>query len=465
MKKILYITIESKSRELYPKLFLVNSAIRKNFDCFVGDKVAISRAVKILGSGIYFYKSINHYDTKHIENIKKNHLYVSQDEEGGFARPNDKELNKFITYRSSKKNIELIDRFYNWGIFDYSNYVNRYKDNKKKFLITGSPRIDLWKNSISKKIFNEELKEIKKYKNFVLVASSGVSSLKELKKRSIVDKLAKKLRNKKEINKKNFEHLYEYKIFKENIKLIKSLALRFPELNFIVRKHPNENIKDWEKIVNKFPANVYFDNRFDIYGWLYLSKCTIHTASTVGLQAYFMKKNVISFVPGIPGAHRGFSNRFGIKATNINQVLKKIDKILNNKNISGMFSKKKNKILQQRIFFKTNILASDIITEDLNKLSKNFKNRRKVFIFLYSIYFYLRSFFSEIRHFFINKKKTKILLARRSIAEKIPGGIKKNEIKIFYKNLLQNKEKINEIKINQLGPNGFLISKKGSQVI
>ena len=95
MKKILYITIESKSRELYPKLFLVNSAIRKNFDCFVGDKVAISRAVKILGPGIYFYKSINHYDTKHIENIKKNNLYVSQDEEGGFARPNDKELNEY----------------------------------------------------------------------------------------------------------------------------------------------------------------------------------------------------------------------------------------------------------------------------------------------------------------------------------------------------------------------------------
>ena len=58
---------------------------------------------------------------------------------GGFARPNDKELNKFITYRSSKKNIELIDRFYNWGIFDYSNYVNRYQKDKKKFLITGSP--------------------------------------------------------------------------------------------------------------------------------------------------------------------------------------------------------------------------------------------------------------------------------------------------------------------------------------
>ena len=58
---------------------------------------------------------MNHYDTDHIKKIKKNNLYVVQDEEGGFAKPNNKELNKFVTYRSSKKNIELVDRFYNWG--------------------------------------------------------------------------------------------------------------------------------------------------------------------------------------------------------------------------------------------------------------------------------------------------------------------------------------------------------------
>ena len=460
MRKILYITVESKPRELYSKLLLINSAVNKKFDCFIGDKVAISKAIKILGSGIYFYKSINHYDTKHIERIKKNNLYVSQDEEGGFARPNDKEMNKFITYRSSKKNVQLIDRFYNWGKFDYLNYINRYRKDKKKFLIAGSPRIDLWKDSISKKIFHDELEEIKKYKNFVLIASSGVSSVKELKKRFIVDKLAKKLRNKKEINKKNLEHLYEYKIFLENIKLIKKTAIKFPHINFIIRKHPNENIKDWEKIIKRFHKNVFFDNRFNIYGWLYLSKCIIHTASTVGLQAYFMKKKVICFVPRIPGSHRGFSNRFGIKATNISQVINKIDTILKNKNIVGMFNKKKNKILEQRISSKKNILASDIIVKDLNKISERMGGRKKVFIFINSIYFYLWSYFSEIRHFFSKKKKTDIFLARRSIKEKIPGGIKKHEIKKFYRNLLQSKKKLNEIRINQLGPNGFLISKK-----
>ena len=43
-----------------------------------------------------------------------------------------------------------------------------------------------------------------------------------------------------------------------------------------------------------------------------MAECLIHTASTVGIQAFFMKKNVISFVPDIKGSHRGFSNQFGV---------------------------------------------------------------------------------------------------------------------------------------------------------
>ena len=59
--------------------------------------------------------------------------------------------------------------------------------------------------------------------------SSGVSSKIELKNRSIVDKFPKNLRNKKEINKKKIEHLYEFKIFKETVKLINYLAHKFPK--------------------------------------------------------------------------------------------------------------------------------------------------------------------------------------------------------------------------------------------
>ena len=50
--------------------------------------------------------------------------------------------------------------------------------------------------------------------------------------------------------------------------------------------------------------------------------------------------------------------------------------------------------------------------------------------------------------------------SRRSIKEKIPGGIKKYEIEEFYLNLFQAKSQVKNIEIKSFGPNGFLITKK-----
>ena len=68
---------------------------------------------------------------------------------------------------------------------------------------------------------------------------------------------------------------------------------------------------------------------------------------------------------------------------------------------------------------------------------------------------YLRTCLSELKHFLVFNKK-KPLLVRRSMREKIPGGIKKNEIIKFYSNIDKNKK----ITVKQVGPNGFLLSKE-----
>ena len=53
------------------------------------------------------------------------------------------------------------------------------------------------------------------------------------------------------------------------------------------------------------------------------------------------------------------------------------------------------------------------------------ENNKRFFLTFYSYYFYIRSFLSEIKHFLSPPKKDDILKSRRSIKEKIPGGIKK----------------------------------------
>ena len=131
--KIIYISIEIKNRELFSKLFFIANNIKENFVFFIGDKLSIKRAIKYFGKGIYFYKSINRNDTGHISQVKnKKNLYVSLDEEGGFVQSNLNSLDSFLQYRSSNKNMSLIDRVYTWGDFDNKAWKKKYKKYKKK---------------------------------------------------------------------------------------------------------------------------------------------------------------------------------------------------------------------------------------------------------------------------------------------------------------------------------------------
>ena len=133
--KIIYISVEVKARELLSKLFFIGNNINKNFTFFIGDKLAIKRAINLFGKGIYFYKSINKNDTKHITKIKnKENIYVSLDEEGGYVQSNYNYLDAFLQYRSSLKNVSLVDRIYTWGDFDFKVWRKKYRNHKKKII-------------------------------------------------------------------------------------------------------------------------------------------------------------------------------------------------------------------------------------------------------------------------------------------------------------------------------------------
>ena len=150
--KMLFLPIEIKTREFYPKLYFAKKALDNNFACFVGDKAGIFRATKYFNNGIYFYKSINQTDTNHIKAIKKkNNKYIVLDEEGGFTYSSKKDMEDFLSHRTSKK-CDLIDKFFNWGKFDYSHCIKKYPSYKKKFAISGGLRFEVCKNYCKKTI-------------------------------------------------------------------------------------------------------------------------------------------------------------------------------------------------------------------------------------------------------------------------------------------------------------------------
>ena len=445
MKRLIFFPIEIKSRELKIRLLMSLFALKKNFYCFIGDKHGIFRATKHFSPGSYFYKSMNYKDIDHIKKIKNlMNNYIVLDEEGGFQYSSAKELNKFITVRSSQENAKLIDRFFTWGKFDHDEWKKRYFKYSKKFKLLGSPRIDLWKDKIIKKVYKNELSEInKKFKdNYILVVSSFMSSKNELKKYYKIFDHWFKFRNKKERQIQINQKKSDLALFKKYLNMINFISKNNPNFNFVIRPHPAENINDWKKFTKNMNKNVYISNEYDVTPWIFSSRYVIHNSSAVGMQTAGMKKNLITYRPKGFIYDRNFPNKFGI----ITDDKKKISKIINS-NIN--FSNKKYsdiKKLKNRFFnISEDNLTSKKLIDDINRTHKIYSKINLINFFFISALYMLKDLFFSVISRFIKIKQIK-LKTLRSPAEKISGGIKKNEIKNFFKAMNNFDKKIKIIK-------------------
>ena len=455
MKKLIFFPIEIKSRELKIRLLMSLFALRKNFYCFIGDKHGIFRATKHFSPGSYFYKSMNHKDTDHIKKIKnlKNN-YIILDEEGGFQYSTPKELNKFITVRSSTVNAKLIDRFYTWGKFDHNEWKKRYHKYSKKFKLLGSPRIDLWKDKIIKKIYRDELNDIKKNfdDNYILIVSSFMSSEKELKKYYKVFDHWFKFRNKKERQIQINQKKSDLALFKNYLTMIDFISKNNPHLNFVIRPHPAENINDWKKFTKNMSNNIHISNDYDVTPWIFSSKFVIHNSSAVGMQTAGMNKKLITYRPKGYIYDRNFPNRFG----SIVIDKKKISKIINsNQNFKSKINSDYKKLKNRFYNINEKNLTSEKLINDINKSHKINSKFNFLNFFLFSLLYNISDLFFLLKSKFVKIKKIK-QKTLRTPAEKIPGGIKKNEIKNFFKAMDGFDKKIKVIKFCN---NCFLIYK------
>ncbi len=426
-------------------MFLATKLLDKNFSCFIGDKIGISRALKYFGPGTYFHKSINFFDNKRIVDIKnKGNFYVSLDEEGGYQLRDELELKKFLNIRTSLENVKNVDIIFNWGKFDNNVCKKIYPKFKRKFIVSGSPRVDLWKSKILKIIYSREIKKIEKIynKKFILVISSNISSIKNVKRIfSIAYKnyIFRNLREKKAAFNDIYQELNDFKKFsKLMIQIIKNNPSEF----FVLRPHPAEEYSAWENLIKRNKLkNVLLNNQFDPTPWIYKSDCIIQSKSSLAIEASVLKKSIISI--NLNNKRRIFPNKFGkiLKTkTDVNKYLsnkrKLNEKILNKNNLSFRIFNSDQKYS-----------SSKIISNEINKLYK--KNIQLSFfkVLFFSILFKI---YDNIKEYF--KKNNKI---NKIMKRKMGNGIFKNEILEFIKLLSKDSKFI----VIQIAKNTFYIKK------
>ncbi len=126
----LYINIEILNREFQSKLLIAMESASKGINVYMG-RLTPYLMRDFFVPGIVLLKSITPSlnrlnELKYYK--KKNFIVTSLDEEVGLINLN----NEYLKIRYSNESMELTDRVFVWGKFDYDNLSHKFKKYKKK---------------------------------------------------------------------------------------------------------------------------------------------------------------------------------------------------------------------------------------------------------------------------------------------------------------------------------------------
>lgn len=278
-EKWLYLPIEIKVRELEAKLLLTYYAVKENFRVIIGEHKIVEAVAANYPKGIFFSKGYpQKYRKRVIVNAKRHgHKIVEMDEEGLLI--NNKL--KYLSDRMSGVQLENIEQEYCWGSFQKEMISTNYPQFSDKCFATGNPRFDLLKKKF-RPLYYDTVKNLENnYGDFVLINTrfTRYNHFSGMVNENIVPSI------------KPIKALYF-----RFLEMIKNIADKFPELNFIVRPHPGENLNSYHRIFTNY-KNVYVIRDGTVANWILASKLMIHNGCTTGIEAFLLGKPVLSYLP------------------------------------------------------------------------------------------------------------------------------------------------------------------------
>jgi surface carbohydrate biosynthesis protein len=295
MKRI-YLMMEIKKRELEARIYFAMKAALRGYSVCLGKKYTIYTYRDYIKKGIVIFKSIGPYNSALIDRIKKSgHEIAAWDEEGMtfFER-------EYIDRRTYKENLKKLIFFFTWGDIDTKLIKDYHPDQSSKIKKVGNSRIDALRYPYHK-IYSDEANEIKKKhgKFFLLPTLFTQCNSANLYDLSYVDSL---LREGFKSDSPSVEIGRSLTVQQENILaevniFLKEFSEKCSEHKLIVRPHPSEKIQYWFDLIKKFKnIEIVFDDQ-STCSWIAASEMTISINCTTAIEAFFLKKKSVNFLP------------------------------------------------------------------------------------------------------------------------------------------------------------------------
>tara|TARA_B100000963_G_scaffold355769_1_gene374631 strand:- start:117 stop:1508 length:1392 start_codon:yes stop_codon:yes gene_type:complete len=403
----IYIELEVLRRELEGRLLVGLNLKLKKHRVFLGSRESIFDAAlkKKISPGVIFMKDTNstkEYIKIYKDIIKLGFKIVSQDEEGGYI---DDSFNLYSKLRHlDGESFNYIEKYFCWGKRD-KDYLEKHFSNKCKYIITGSPRIELCKPSMkmSNEKFAENYNLKKKYIFFTIQTPILFArSFPERMKLKLVNLLDDENRN--EINEKKYEdECIGILVLNKFIELILFLLKNLIDYDIIVRIHPSADEKNFLDLISFDHPRLRIISDGFMSEFINHSEIVIQNSCTGALEAFIAEKPVISFIPKIKinatEKMDNFPNRIGVKLTDSKEILNFIKTPIRN------FSESEE--IKNRIY--TDKSSHELIAENINNIEINSKSSSAKFNYTFKksyIYLILKNNLKKIFSKYFNYKFT-----------------------------------------------------------
>lgn len=366
--QIIYLPIETKSREFYGKLLLGCFAAEQGYRVLIGSRAIMSKFIDKMPPGLYFYNAMCPHDEEVFLQIKKiGHKIVALDEEGLLYRSPE----IYLKNRISKPSIDLVEKFFTWGYEQTKIVQEAIPDKyKSKIIKVGNPRIDI----IDEKLWNlnnSKVNELKnEYKKYILI-NTNFSTANNFNYKDFYRDFYNKngyIKSEKEEEELNILWKRQEYLFKAFKKMISLIARRYSNINIVIRPHPSESYEGWRNVISEH-KNVYISKNGNVHDWIKGSLMVIHNSCTTGIESFILGKPVISFVPNDIKV-KGFelANALSIEIKECKDLLSVIDRVLSgdNKLLSHSELLEKNSLLKKHIEISETFSCEKIIKEISN---------------------------------------------------------------------------------------------------
>jgi surface carbohydrate biosynthesis protein len=451
MKKIIFLPIETETRELDAKLSLASKLTDTETTCLVGQHNVLNDLVHLFGNGgTYIGKNIfldAMQSTNDIYNSYKeqNFSILWYHEEGGIYSGDRDKWKIVLEELLDPLRLSPDDHILCWGSFQ-KDFFDSSRSGVPSTVV-GGYRFDLRHNSTLRKLLDATSRV--EEEDFILVNTAFSNGNHHIPNQVLYKQDQESFRNN---NDYKFRLLDEYS---DDVKkmgyfceMLSYVMRNNPNQNFVLRPHPTESLEFYRNAFHEFD-NILISNEFSAVEWISRCSLLIQNGCTTSVEAYFLEKPVIDYYPFISSHGVDVTRGIGL----FSKTPEEVDNLLKNIKYDQDIRANKEELCSVVSNFATNDSTMDLIAK---VASSNIQSKNKNKIPLLNIkLILLKNFLTNTlkfypRYFFKEKSKS------YQMAVSHFPGFRKNEIDFKVKTL--NKINKKRMDLNFVSKDLFILS-------